>query len=260
VIAARGIVVRRGGRALVDGVDLTAAAGRVTVVVGPNGAGKSTLLRVLSGDIAADAGEATLLDRPLRRWRRAEIARRRAVLPQVCALNFSFRVKDVVRLGRLPFSPSARDRDIAARALAEVGLEGFGERLYPDLSGGEQRRVQFARVLAQAADAAAAGSGVLLLDEPTASLDPAHGLLVLRRARSLADAGLTVLAVVHDVNLATPFADAFVGMRDGRVVFAGSPEDCLTPDNLRAVYGLSVSVIRHPDLGCPLVAFSPDDM
>nr|HPK00554.1 alcohol dehydrogenase catalytic domain-containing protein [Candidatus Hydrogenedentota bacterium] len=109
--------VRRGGRTLVDAVDLAAAAGRLTVIVGPNGAGKSTLLRVLSGDIAADAGQVALLDRPLARWRRAEIARRRAVLPQVCALNFSFRVKDVVRLGRLPFPPAAVDREIAARAL-----------------------------------------------------------------------------------------------------------------------------------------------
>ncbi len=260
MIAARGIVVRRGGRCLVDRVDLNAQPGHVTVIVGPNGAGKSTLLRVLSGDIAADAGEVTMFDRPLGHWRRAEIARRRAVLPQVCALNFNFRVKDVVRLGRLPFPPSAADRDLAVQALDQVGLSGFAERLYPDLSGGEQRRVQFARVLAQAVDAAAAGSGVLLLDEPTASLDPAHGLSVLRRARMLADAGLTVLAVVHDVNLATPFADDFVGMRDGRVVFSGTPEDCLTPENMRAVYGLSASVIRHPDLGCPLVAFATDDM
>ncbi len=239
---------------------MDAAAGRLTVIVGPNGAGKSTLLRVLSGDIAADAGEVSMLGRPLPRWRRAEIARRRAVLPQTCALNFSFRVKDVVRLGRLPFPPSAADRDIAARALEEVGLSGFSDRLYPDLSGGEQRRVQFARVLAQINDAAAAGSGVLLLDEPTASLDPAHGLAVLRRAKTLASAGLTVLAVVHDVNLATPFADVFIGMRDGRVVFSGPPEASLTPDNLREVYGLRASVLRHPEVDCPLVAFVTDDM
>ncbi len=238
MIRASGIVVRRGGRTLVDAADLEAPVGKLTVVVGPNGAGKSALLRVLSGDVSADAGEVTMLDRPLARWRREEIARRRAVLPQGCALNFSFRVRDVVRLGRLPFPPSAADRDIAACALEDVGLSGFADRLYPNLSGGEQRRVQFARVLAQVADAAAAGSGVLLLDEPTASLDPAHGLAALHRAKALAVAGLTVLAVVRDVNLAAPFADSFVGMRDGRVMFSGPPSTSLTPDNMRLVYGV----------------------
>jgi len=259
MIRATGITVRRAGRCLVDGADISAAAGELTAIVGPNGAGKSTLLRVLSGDIAADAGETILLDRPLRSWRRAEVARCRAVLPQGCALNFAFRVKDVVRLGRLPFSPTPEDAEIAGRALASVGLEGFAERLYPSLSGGEQRRVQIARVLAQADDAVRLGRGVLLLDEPTANLDPAHGLAALRQARKLARAGLTVLAVVHDVNLAAPFADRFVAMRDGRVLFSGPPHEVLTPDNLRALYGVESAVLRHPEMDCPLVVFLPGE-
>jgi len=258
VIRALGITVRRAGRTLVDGADIAAAAGELTVIVGPNGAGKSTLLRVLSGDIVADAGEAVLLDRPLRQWRRADIARCRAVLPQGCSLNFAFRVKDVVRLGRLPFSPSPEDAEIAARALSTVGLDGFAERLYPSLSGGEQRRVQLARVLAQADGAVRAGRGVVLLDEPTANLDPAHGLAALAHARKLARAGLTVLSVVHDVNLAAPFADRFIGMRTGRVVFSGKPREVLTSDNLRSVYGVDTAVLPHPRLDCPLVVFLPD--
>ncbi|WP_337995775.1 heme ABC transporter ATP-binding protein [Oleispirillum naphthae] len=257
MIRATGITVRRSGRNLVDGADIAAAAGELTVIVGPNGAGKSTLLRVLGGDIAADAGETVLLDRPLRHWRRGEIARWRAVLPQGSALNFAFRVRDVVRLGRLPFPPSPEDGAIAARALSTVGLHGFGERLYPNLSGGEQRRVQLARVLAQADDALRAGRGVLLLDEPTANLDPAHGLAALREARRMARAGLTVLAVVHDVNLAAPFADRFIGMREGRVAFSGPPHEALTPENLRTVYGVETAVLRHPGMDCPLVAFLP---
>ncbi|SBV93207.1 Hemin import ATP-binding protein HmuV [uncultured Alphaproteobacteria bacterium] len=255
MIAAQGVVVRRGGRVLLDGVDFAAAAGSFTAIVGPNGAGKSTLLKVLSGDLAADAGTVTVLGRALREWPRRDLARRRAVLPQGSLLAFAFRARDVVRLGRLPFGARPDDRRRAEAALAEVGLADRAAELYPNLSGGEQRRVQYARVLAQIADAAEAGEGVLLLDEPTANLDPAHGLSVLAHARRLADRGLTVVAVVHDINLATPFSDRFVGLREGRVRFAGAAAETVTAANLGELFGIEAVVTPHPVHACPTVAF-----
>jgi iron complex transport system ATP-binding protein len=261
MIEVHGIVVRRGGRALLDGVDLAVEPGSLTAIVGPNGAGKSTLLRVIAGDLAPDAGSVRLMGKRLGDWRRGDLARCRAVLPQGTALSFAFRARDVVRLGRLPFPPSSADRAIAEAALAEVGLAALGGQLYPKLSGGEQRRVQYARVLAQIHEAERQGAGVLLLDEPTANLDPAHGLAVLRHARRLADRGLTVVAVVHDINLATPFADRFVGLREGRVLFAGAAEATISAENLQALFGVAAVVTRHPVYGCALVAFlSPGDV
>ncbi len=255
MISARGITVRRGGRTLLDGVDLDAAPGSLTAIVGPNGAGKSTLLKVVTGDLAPDAGTVAVLGRDLGAWPRREIARRRAVLPQGIALAFAFRARDVVRLGRLPFGSGRDDRALADAALAEVGLADRAAELYPNLSGGEQRRVQYARVLAQIAEASAAGEGLLLLDEPTANLDPAHGLGVLAHARRLADRGLTVVAVVHDINLATPFADRFVGLRGGRVRFAGPAAETVTAANLEDLFGVTAVVTPHPVHACPMVAF-----
>lgn len=257
MIRAEAITVRRDGRTLADGVSIAVSPGELAVIVGPNGAGKSTLLKTLSGDLAPDAGQVALLGRPLAAWPRREIARLRAVLPQNSPLRFAFRVRDVVRLGRLPFPSAPGDGRIVAEALAAVGLTDRADQLYPLLSGGEQRRVQLARVLAQIDDAARAGRGVLLLDEPTAALDPAQAMATLAHARRLARAGLTVLAVVHDVNMATPFADTFIGMREGRVIFSGPVAAAVNAANLQALYGLRAVVTPHPETGTPLVAFVP---
>ncbi len=255
MIAAHGLTVRKSNRLLLDAVEFEAAPGTLTAIVGPNGAGKSTLLKVLSGDLAPDSGKVHILDRSLSSWPRKELARRRAVLPQSSSLTFAFRVRDVVRLGRLPFGVNPCDADLVQSCLAEVGLMDRAAELYPNLSGGEQKRVQYARILAQIHDAKESGSGVLLLDEPTANLDPAHGLAVLAHARELARRGLTVVAVVHDINLATPFTDRFVALLNGQVCFAGGVEESMTAVNLQNLFGVKAIITRHPVYSCPTVHF-----
>ncbi len=244
VLIARDLLVRRGGRALLDRAGIELLPGRVTAVVGPNGAGKSTLLRVLSGEIAPDAGWVRFHGRGPTEWSAAELARRRAVLPQESDLRFPFRVEEVVRLGRTPHpgaGETARDRMITADALARVGLTALADRIYPTLSGGERQRVQLARVLAQLAstDGAHVPGRVMLLDEPTSALDLAHQIGVLELARRLArDEGVAVLAVLHDLNLALACADDVTALKDGRVFAAGPAADTLTPSLVAELFGV----------------------
>jgi len=252
-LAASDLVVRRGGRALLDGVSLALHPGRVTAVVGPNGAGKSTLLRVLSGELAPDSGAVSFHDRALADWAPGDLARRRAVLPQESDLRFPFRVEEVVRLGRVPHprgGDSAHDRRLAREALARVDLAALADRVYPTLSGGEKQRAHLARALVQlqpASDAVAPEGRVLLLDEPTASLDLDHQHSVLTLARELAlRERVAVLAVLHDLNLVLAYADGLVVLARGRVVAAGPVSGTLTPGLIREVFGVPARVIELP--------------
>ncbi len=262
VLSAADLVVCRGDRALLDGVSLGLVAGRVTAVIGPNGAGKSTLLRVLSGELAPGSGAVALLGRPLAAWPVGELARHRAVLPQESDLRFPFRVEEVVRLGRIPHpggGDTAADHEFARAALARVDLAAFADRLYPTLSGGEKQRVHLARALAQLQPAPGEPSPaarVLLLDEPTASLDLAHQHSVLALARSLARReGVAVLAILHDLNLALAYADEVAVLARGRVVAAGPVVATLTPELVRHVFGLPSRLVSGPDLARPQLLF-----
>ena len=244
-LIARGLTFRVGSKALVDAVDLELGAGQLTMVVGPNGAGKSTLCALLAGDARPTDGVVELDGRPITGWSRRELARRRAVLPQRAATSGWFRAVDLVAMGRHAWGRSADDHRLALAALDEAGVAHLAERPFPTLSGGEQARVHLARVLAQA-------TPVVLLDEPTASLDLRHQHVVARVARGRAEAGATVVAVVHDLALAGAYADRVVAMRDGRVVADGSPVDVLEASALSDLYGHPVVVSPHPTEGWPL--------
>ncbi|MDR1279287.1 MAG: heme ABC transporter ATP-binding protein [Opitutaceae bacterium] len=248
---ASGVTVRRGGRAILDNAGCAIRRGRLTAILGPNGAGKSTLLRVLSAEFAPDAGEVLFDGRPLRDWKPVELARRRAVLPQESLLGFPFRVREVVLLGRMPHSPdgeTARDRDIAREALARVDMAQAGERIYTTLSGGEKQRVHLARVLAQIWEDTGEPRA-LLLDEPTSNLDPSHQHATLALARGLADAGVAVVMILHDINLALAYADDVLVIRAGRVAAAGPVGATLTPELVRLVFNITARRITLP--GCP---------
>lgn len=269
-LVATAITVRRGGRALLDAASITLTPGRVTAVVGPNGAGKSTLLRVLSGELAPDAGSVSVQGRPLAAWPAAELARVRAVLPQESDLRFPFRVTEVVRLGRIPHpggGDTLADHAIAAAALARVDLTPLADRLYPSLSGGEKQRVHLARALAQLQPAPPpppssfiphpsslrpppSSPRVLLLDEPTAALDLAHQHSVLALARELAlGEGVAVLAILHDLNLVLAYADDLVVLSGGRVVASGPVEATLTPELVREVFAVPARLLPSPAPG-----------
>ncbi|GAB3436095.1 heme ABC transporter ATP-binding protein [Actinophytocola sediminis] len=247
--AADGADVVRGGRQVLHGVDLTVAAGEVVAVVGPNGAGKSTTVGLLSGDLSAGAGSVTVFGRPVRSWRHAELALRRAVLPQHTTVAFPFTVAEVVAMGRAPWAgtPLADDDEAAvAEAMAATEVTAFAGRTFGTLSGGERARVALARVLAQR-------TPLLLLDEPTAALDLRHQDLVMRVAGAHARAGGAVLAVLHDLNLAAAHAGRVAVIAQGRVAACGTPAEVLTPDLLSEVYHRDIEVIDHPRTGAPLV-------
>jgi iron complex transport system ATP-binding protein len=271
MLEARGVWVTAGGNTLLANVDMGVARGRVAALIGPNGAGKSTLLKVLAGEIAPTRGEARLEGRAVAAFPAAELARRRAVVPQASAMAFPFTVREVVLLGvTVPgfAMPGTAATDRCEQALDSVGLLPFADRLYPTLSGGERQRVHIARALCQleAAPGRAGEARCFLLDEPTASLDLAHQAYVLAAIRRQASLGRIVLTILHDLNLAAAVADEIVLLAAGRVAAAGAPCEVLRDELLSAAYGCRVTANRIPENGRPFVlppsalrgAFSPE--
>ena len=245
------------GRALVRRVDLELDAGEVLVIVGPNGAGKSTLCGILAGDLAPTEGEVDLCGRPARAMKPGALARLRSMLSQHIDLRFPFTAREVAMMGRHPHiprwrSPAEKDFALAERAMQSAQVLHLADRIYPTLSGGEQRRVSLARVLAQ-------DTPVVLLDEPTGALDIGHQQLVMSLCRRLADDGRAVLAVLHDLNLAGAYADRVMVMCEGEMVAVGAPEEALCPELLSAVFDQQVMVMPHPQTGKPVVLASYDD-
>ena len=251
---------RIGAKTLVDGVSLCLRPGEVLAVIGANGAGKTTLLRLLSGELRPTEGAVWLDGRALASSDAEMLARRRAVLPQQSTLTFGFTAMEVVLLGRTPHrTRHVHDLDVARRAMQAAGVTHLAERSYPTLSGGEQQRVHLARALAQIWDAPEDGHRYLLLDEPTASLDLAHQHGVLRTARRCARAGVGVLAVLHDLNLAAQHADRIAVLCRGRLLAEGPPEAVLTPEIIRRAFDISVFVTEHPCAACLLIVPVPED-
>lgn len=236
-----GVGVHIGDKRILDDVSLQVQPGEFVALVGPNGAGKTTLLSVMAGDITPSAGTATLDGTALHRWKAAELARHRSVLPQELQLAFGFRVVDVVRMGRSPWARLPEedlDDVIVAESMQHTDVHGLADRSFPTLSGGEKARASFARVLAQQ-------TNLVLLDEPTAALDIRHSEQVLSEARRLARAGHAVVAVLHDLTVAAAHADRICVLADGHLRADGSPAEVLTPELVAEVYQHPVDVISH---------------
>ncbi len=246
-----GVTVERRGRALVDGVGFRAGAGEFVALIGPNGAGKSSLLKAISGEWRDVGGTVAIAGRSRGQWPPKALARQVAVMAQSPDMRFDFTVSELVGLGRAPHrgesAPSA-DRAIVADALAAVGMAGFAGRSVLQLSGGERQRVFLAKAIAQVTPAPGVlpGAGsLMLLDEPTSALDLAQQLTAMGAARRIADNGATVLAVLHDLNLAAGFADRIMVMTRGRLAADGPPNEVLTAEQLSAWYGCTVRVDRR---------------
>lgn len=261
----RNASVHRNGRAILDGVSCRVRPGRVTVVMGKNGAGKSTLLRVLAGDsdYGADAGAVKVGGRALSDYTPAELAARRAVLPQAVHLGFALSVREVVELGcyhryaRL----TARERvTLVDHYLDLLNLIPLAHRSFPTLSGGEQKRVLLAKCFLQL-DTETASSGpdrFLLLDEPTAALDLEQQYRFLDLTGRLArEAGVGVLAILHDLNQASSFADELLFLRDGRVTATGRRDAVLTAANIRTTFDVGCVIQPHPHYDGPLITTMP---
>ncbi|PIP00154.1 heme ABC transporter ATP-binding protein [Pleomorphomonas carboxyditropha] len=238
-----------GGRSLVSDIDLGCTAGSVTVVIGPNGAGKSTLLRLVAGELRPSGGTVRYGDTAIAGLSAAELATRRAVVPQAVHLAFSFTLSEVTRMG----CGHRRNGEIAARdALARVGLDDLADRQFHTLSGGEQQRAHVARALVQLWQAGRPPTEqALLLDEPTASLDLRHQIRTLELARAFAAEGGTVLAVLHDLNLAAEFADHVVLMLGGCIVQQGPPAAVIADETVSGVYEVVGTINRLPARGVP---------
>jgi len=228
------------GRLVLRDVDLQLVAGEQVALLGANGSGKSTLLRVLSGLLRPTDGTVELFGRPIGSWDRGELARQVTVLPQGMELPSGFRVSEVAALGRIPharswFASSAGDEAAVARALADAGADDLADRQVDELSGGERQRVLVALALAQE-------PRLLLLDEPTVHLDVAHQLALMQLLERLREArSLTVLAVLHDLNLAAHFADRALILDRGHLVSASSALGRLDLDRLRNAFGVSIA-------------------
>lgn len=255
-LSVRGLCVQRSGRLLasLDAVDVH--AGEFVALIGPNGAGKSTVLKGLTGEWPAQ-GHITLLGQSLPSWHRPHLAQHMAVMPQQSHLNFDFTVREVVTLGRLPHRGEAAARTCQAvdAALDTLALQDFASRRFTTLSGGERQRVQFARVIAQIWGQT--GPRLLLLDEPTSALDLAQQQSVLDHAWALAREGVTVVAVMHDLNMVSRYASRVLALHQGQLVADTAPADFMHTQRLREVFGVHVVVERSQIDRQPVVLMGP---
>ena len=251
MIRASGISVFAGGKHLLDNVDVSVRPGRVMALIGPNGAGKSTLISVLAGERRPDRGEVFFDDAPLARTAPLALARRRAVLLQHSSLDFAFTAEEVIELGRLPFAGTQAqllDDEAIGEAARLAGVLPFLSRSYQTLSGGEKQRVQFARAVAQIWRPQARQSGenrYLILDEPTSALDLRHQRLVFDVARRLAGEGVGVIAAIHDLNLASAYADDVMLLGNGRLLASGDAGSTLTASRLGACFDVEVEILAR---------------
>ena len=250
MLVAQQLSVHFGARSILKDVSFTAPSGEFCAIIGPNGCGKTTLMRALSGDIPF-SGEAELHGLGISHAKSWELAMLRAVLPQASNLSFPFTVREIVKLGLTTGVAEERDKsdpsELCELALCQVDLEGFGNRFYQELSGGEQQRVQMARVLCQVWQPVLDGkSRYLFLDEPISSLDIKHQIQIMGIARDYVARGGSVLAILHDLNLTAMFADTVILLNHGRVFAHGSPSDVLTTENLSQVYQYPLAVNTTP--------------
>ena len=238
LIEARGLGLRLGERQVLKGVGLALAAGDCAALLGANGAGKTTLLRALLGFVRPDAGEVRLDGAPLQGQGRRAIARRVAYVPQAHAPTFPYTVREIVCMARAPaagWGARLRDEDEAAvsAALERLGLIAFSERSYASLSGGERQAVLVARALAQ-------GAQILLMDEPSSSLDLGQQARLMQLLGGLAGAGRAILMSTHQPELALRWFNRAVLLHQGEVLGDGPPREVLTPEALSRLYGVDV--------------------
>ena len=246
-----GVAAELGGHEVLRDVSLSVPPGEFLGLVGPNGAGKTTLLRTVNGLVDPTRGRVAVAGEPVAGRSARDLARRVATVPQETTLGFDFSARDVVAMGRTPHQSrfagvDEADRGAVERALERTDTTDLADRPVGELSGGERQRVLLARALAQE-------TPVLLLDEPTASLDINHQVATLSLVRELAGEGRTAVAAIHDLDLAARFCDRLALVADGELVAGGTPREVLTADRLERAYGVRTVVSEHPVTGTPTV-------
>jgi ferric hydroxamate transport system ATP-binding protein len=239
------------GRDLLHGVSIAFQPGTICGLVGHNGSGKSTLLKLLARQQKPSGGRLFFGDAPLETIGAQAFAREVAYLPQDVTAANAMTVRELVACGRYPWHGAlGRFSDLdgakVEEALALTHLERLSDRMVDTLSGGERQRAWLAMLMAQ-------DTGCLLLDEPTSALDIAHQMEVLALVRRLSqEKGLSVVIVLHDINMAARFCDRLYALKAGRLIAEGAPEEMMTAETLNAIYGIEMNVTRHPALDIPL--------
>lgn len=251
--------VRLGDHLALADINLSIPSGEFVGILGANGAGKSTLLAALAGDLHPEQGLVLLDGKPLSVCHVQELARRRAMLPQHLIFDFDLAVAEIVAMGAYPW-PDIAPEQLAALiedCLAMTDCLQLQQRRFPSLSGGEALRVHLARLLLQVRASPNSVECYLLLDEPTANLDPRHQAQILAVAQTQAHQGnIAVIATLHDVNLASRWCDRLILLRNGRIIADGHPSAVLTPENLAAIYDIQAHCMPHPTTpNRPLVLF-----
>jgi iron complex transport system ATP-binding protein len=247
MLNATSISYRVGEATLLHNTSLQLEAGRFHVIMGPNGAGKSTLLTLLAGELQPATGEIRLKEKDLKTFGRKELAQNRAVLSQHYHLSFPIRVQDIVLMGRYPFfsrSPSSNDLDICRRAMESMGVYQFRDRDYSSLSGGEAQKVQMSRVLSQIWETSETNPKMLFLDEPVSHLDIRYQFELLKAARELCKSHTTVIAVLHDINLAMAFAHRIIFMKKGSVVYDMENPELVSPEIILDIFDVQTSIVH----------------
>ncbi|XEC97203.1 heme ABC transporter ATP-binding protein [Paenibacillus tarimensis] len=256
MIDVRQLVVKTDEQRIVDGVSCTFGKERMIGIIGPNGAGKSTLLGAISGYLPYHTGEVLLDGKRIESYSRKALAKRVAVLQQGGLPGTMFTVREVVEMARYPFQNWLGDEtgdagQVIGHALQVMGLEQLAERRLDQLSGGERQRVALAKVLAQQPE-------IIMLDEPTTYLDIGYQVQLLDVVRDWQRLeGMTVIAVLHDLNLAAQYCDSLIVMNKGRIIRSGSPDEVLTAEMIREVYGAEAVITPHPVTGCPQLLLQP---
>lgn len=264
IISARNISYWIGQKPILHKLSFNIRPGEVTVVLGQNGAGKSTFLKLLSGESKPTMGQVLLNNKELHTIPVKQLATMRAVLSQQYASGLQFNCEEIVMMGRYPYftaKPSLEDHRIVKECMDEMQVDHLIGRTYKALSGGEQQRVQMARVLAQLRSVKNSGAhwrnekqqGLLLLDEPTSSMDVLHQQLALSKAKELSALGYTVVVILHDLNLAAQYADTILLLKQGCLVASGGVRDVLTPENLSNAYNMELDILESEDYDFPIL-------
>ena len=255
-VSVHNLSVTAAGDRLLDNLSLEGEDGDFQMIIGPNGAGKTTLLRVLCGLTPVASGRVSLLDASLADYSRRRLAAAVSLVPQHVNMDFTFTVEETVLMGRYPHlgllaQEKKKDYAIARRAMSFTGVDRLARRHLDSLSGGERQRVMIARAICQQ-------PRIIMLDEPTAALDPAHQLNIMQLMNRLRrEEKVTVIMVSHDLNLAAMYAHRILLLKAGREVSSGTPAEIITPQNLQQAYGCNMHVDTHPLTGRPRVSLVP---
>lgn len=257
-ITASNLNLKYGSKVILNNINIEIKAGQVTALLGPNGAGKSSLLKILCGEHELNNPQSLnppaiqYFGKPSTEWNKSILAKHLGMLPQHSTLSFPFLVKEVVKLGGLPLTISNVElQNTSEEFMLNVGIDHLKNRLYPSLSGGEKQRVHLARVLTQLSQPNE--NKIFMLDEPTSALDLSHQHNTLMLARKMAKSGATIVVVLHDLNLASQYADRILLLNEGKIVADGSPWQTLTSENIENVYQQKTMIMTHPQYNIPVI-------